>query len=153
MAAIQASRQALRRTMINTPRTSAFAKSYATASKSAVSPTPAQWQARYIAEGSFKLIDTLDSPSRRPSPPACPRRLTRSRSCEKSTATRSLARSLLTRSTVVPVVSSHSYGRVPSSTPRRVSASVDVPSQNARSSSPRLPVVRSLFQKVSSGSF
>jgi len=35
MAAIQASRQALRRTMINTPRTSAFAKTYATASKSA----------------------------------------------------------------------------------------------------------------------
>lgn len=36
MAAIQASRQALRRTMLNTPRASAFARTYASASKTAV---------------------------------------------------------------------------------------------------------------------
>ena len=62
---------------------------------------------------------------------------------------RSLARSLWTKSMVVLVASSRSYGKVLYLTPRRVSDSEERQSRNARSFSLKPPVERSLYLKVS----
>lgn len=66
-----------------------------------------------------------------------------------SMAPKSSTRSPLTRSTVVPVASSASSGRAPSSTLRRVSASVARPFLSARSFCPRPLAARSPCPKVS----